>query len=97
MKKYIFERILRSLVSILLVTALTYTIVFTLVPKSLIFKQDPNYNKMVTTPDKKTNYLNTVFENMGYISYYSSKELQNKASKLDPSVTTAPTKANEKI
>ncbi|HEL1103270.1 TPA: hypothetical protein TVG23_000077, partial [Streptococcus equi subsp. zooepidemicus] len=45
MKKYIFERILRSLVSILLVTALTYTIVFTLVPKSLIFKQDPNYNK----------------------------------------------------
>lgn len=97
MKKYIFERILRSLVSILLVTALTYTIVFTLVPKSLIFKQDPNYNKMVTTPDKKTNYLNTIFENMGYISYYSSKELQNKASKLDPSVTTAPTKANEKI
>ncbi|MGT2935324.1 ABC transporter permease [Streptococcus castoreus] len=97
MKKYIFERILRSLISILLVTTLTYAIVFTLVPTSLIFKQDPNYNKMVTTPDKKTNYQNTIFNNMGYISYYNTKELQAKASKIDSSVTTAPTKANEKI
>ncbi|HHJ9597681.1 TPA: ABC transporter permease, partial [Streptococcus pyogenes] len=51
MKKYILNRIMRSLVSVVLVTALTYTIVYTLVPTSLIFKQDPNYNKMTTTPD----------------------------------------------
>ena len=40
MKKYIFMRILRSLVSIFMVTTLTYTIIYTMVPRKLIFKQD---------------------------------------------------------
>ncbi|KPJ22803.1 ABC transporter permease [Streptococcus phocae] len=91
MKKYIFERILRSLVSIILVTTLTYVIVFTLVPPHLIFKQDPNYNKMATTPDKTINYQNTVFERMGYISYLNSKELQEAVLKADQNKTIAPT------
>ncbi|MEK5288369.1 ABC transporter permease [Streptococcus sp. FSL R7-0212] len=97
MKKYIFERILRSLISILLVTTLTYVIVFTLVPTNLIFKQDPNYNKMVTTPDKKDNYRNTIFERMGYVNYYNSKELQSKAEKMDKTVTIEPTAKNKAV
>ena len=97
MKKYIFMRILRSLVSIFMVTTLTYTIIYTMVPRKLIFKQDPNYNKIATTPDKKTNYENTIFERMGYIDYYDTKELQEKASKENPSVTVEPTNANKKI
>lgn len=96
MKKYIFMRILRSLVSIFMVTTLTYTIIYTMVPRKLIFKQDPNYNKIATTPDKKTNYENTIFERMGYIDYYDTKELQEKASKENPSVTVEPTNANKK-
>ena len=51
MKKYVFMRILRSLVSIFLVTTLIYTIIYTMVPRKLIFKQDTNYNKIATTPD----------------------------------------------
>lgn len=97
MKKYIFMRILRSLVSIFMVTTLTYTIIYTMVPRKLIFKQDPNYNKIATTPDKKTNYENTIFERMGYIDYYDTKELQEKASKENSSVTVEPTNANKKI
>ena len=60
MKKYIFMRVLRSLLSIFLVTTLTYTIIYTMVPRKLIFKQDTNYNKIATTPDKRDNYENTV-------------------------------------
>lgn len=97
MKKYIFNRSLRSLVSLFLVTTLMYAVIFTMVPRKLIFKQDTNYNKMTGEPDKKTNYENTVFEEMGYIDYMSSKELQKAASSLDSSVTVKPTKANEKI
>jgi len=97
MKKYIFMRILRSIVSIFLVTTLTYAIIYTMVPRRLIFKQDPNYNKIATNKDKKTNYENTIFERMGYIDYYDTKELQEKASKEDSSVTTEATEANEKI
>lgn len=97
MKKYIFMRILRSLVSIFMVTTLTYIIIYTLVPRNLIFKQDPNYNKIATTPDKKANYENTIFERMGYIDYYDTKELQEKASKENSSVTVEPTSTNKKI
>ena len=97
MKKYIFMRILRSLVSIFMVTTLTYTIIYTMVPRKLIFKQDPNYNKIATTPDKKANYENTIFERMGYIDYYDTKELQEKASKENSSVTVEPTNENKKI
>ena len=97
MKKYIFMRILRSLVSIFLVTTLTYTIIYTMVPRRLIFKQDPNYNKIATTEDKKTNYENTVYERMGYIDYYDTKELQEKAKKENKSVTTEATDENKKI
>ena len=41
MKKYIFMRILRSLVSIFLVTTLTYTIIYTLTPNNINYKTRP--------------------------------------------------------
>jgi len=85
MKKYVFMRILRSLVSIFLVTTLIYTIIYTMVPRKLIFKQDTNY------------YENTVFERMGYIEYYDTKELQEKASSIDPSVTVDANDTNKAI
>ncbi len=68
-----------------------------MVPRRLIFRQDPNYNKIAKTADSKANYENTIFERMGYIDYYDTKELQEKASSLDKSVTTKPTKANKAI
>ena len=64
MKKYIFMRILRSIVSIFLVTTLTYAIIYTMVPRRLIFKQDPNYNKIATNKDKKTIEEDNILENM---------------------------------
>lgn len=97
MKKYIFNRILRSLVSIFLVTTLTYAIVFTLVPKKLIFKQDPNYTKQAVTPDKKANYENTVYERMGYIGYLNTKELTKGSKKIDGSVSDEGTSEDKAI
>ena len=97
MKKYVFMRILRSLVSIFLVTTLTYMIIYTLTPRNLIFKNDPNYNKVAKTKDSKINYENTVYDRMGYLEYMDSKSLQQKASKEDSSVTVDATTANEKI
>ena len=97
MKKYIFMRVLRSLLSIFLVTTLTYTIIYTMVPRKLIFKQDTNYNKIATTPDKRDNYENTVYERMGYIEYYDTKELQEKASTMDSSVTVDANDTNKAI
>ncbi|MDQ0223361.1 ABC transporter permease [Streptococcus moroccensis] len=97
MKKYIFNRILRSLVSIFLVTTLIYTIVYTLVPRRQIFKNDTNYTKMTKTPDTKADYENTIFEKMGYIDYYNTRELRAKASEFDASVTVEGTDQNKAI
>ena len=96
-EKICFMRILRSLVSIFLVTTLTYMIIYTLTPRNLIFKNDPNYNKVAKTKDSKINYENTVYDRMGYLEYMDSKSLQQKASKEDSSVTVDATNANEKI
>ncbi|MCU9533409.1 ABC transporter permease [Streptococcus sp. CSL10205-OR2] len=97
MKKYIFNRILRSLVSIFLITTLIYAIIFTMVPRKLIFQQDSTYSKMAADPDRKTNYENSVFEKMGYIQYMTSKELQQAASEIDESVTVEVNSKNESI
>ena len=97
MKRYIFMRILRSLLSIFLVTTLIYTIVYTMVPRNLIFKQDPNYNKIAKTKDSKADYENTVLERMGYLEYYSSKELLDKASEKNSDVTAEANDKNKQI
>ncbi|MFC3928503.1 ABC transporter permease [Streptococcus caprae] len=97
MKRYIFNRVLRSLVSIFLVTTLIYAIIFALVPRHKIFNQDSNYSKMAAKPDQKTDYENTVYENMGYIDYLNAKELQKGASESDSSVTVEVTDANKAI
>ncbi|EQC69316.1 Oligopeptide transport system permease protein OppB [Streptococcus sp. HSISB1] len=97
MKKYVGMRILRSLVSILLVTTLTYGIIYALVPRHLIFRQDPNYNKMVTTADKRINYENQIYSKTGYIEYKDSKDLSKIASTIDSKVTVDNTKKNKKF
>ena len=79
MKKYVFMRILRSLVSIFLVTTLTYMIIYTLTPRNLIFKNDPNYNKVAKTKDSKINYENTVYDRMGLFGIHGFKELATKS------------------
>ncbi|MGZ7204747.1 ABC transporter permease, partial [Streptococcus pyogenes] len=76
MKKYVFLRILRSLFSLFMVTTLIYTIIYTMVPRRKIFDKDPTYVKVAKNPDAKDDYVNTVYEKMGYIDYMNSKQLQ---------------------
>lgn len=84
MKKYVFFRILRSLFSIFLVTTLTYLVIFTLVPRDAIFKDDPSYNKLRSNPEELTEYKNTAFHRMGYIDYVSPRELIHQVSEKHP-------------
>ena len=97
MKKYVFNRILRSLFSLFMVTTLIYTIIYTMVPRKKIFEKDPTYTKMAKDPDSKADYVNTVYEKMGYIEYMTSKELLEAVSEEESNVTIDPTAANKKI
>lgn len=82
MKKYILLRTLRSLLSIFVVTALTYTIIYTMVPRRLIFRQDPNYNKIAKTADSKANYENTIYERMGSLITMTPRSCRRKLAPL---------------
>ncbi|WP_225046527.1 ABC transporter permease [Lacticaseibacillus kribbianus] len=98
MKKYLFFRILRSLVSIFLVTTLTYIMIYSLVPRSDVFKDDPNIRKLMATPDKLTDYENNAFQKMDYLEYKDTKSLITAAEKdTKKTVTTAHTAANKAV
>ena len=97
MKKYLFFRIIRSIVSIFLVTTLTYAVIYTLVPRRTIFQQDPNITKLKSTPDKLEDYKNDAYQKMGYIKYYNAKELVAAVKDENPDVTVDVNSTNEKI
>ncbi|MGX7198247.1 ABC transporter permease [Enterococcus nangangensis] len=97
MKKYLFFRIIRSIISIFLVTTLTYAIIYSLVPRRSIFKGDAMVSKLQAQPDKMVDYKNTAYDKMAYIDFYNSKKLQEAASKDYPEVTVEGTKENKTI
>ncbi|MDR1567990.1 MAG: ABC transporter permease [Streptococcaceae bacterium] len=93
MKKYIFFRIVRSLLSVVIVTAIVYALIFSLIPRRAIFVSDQNYSKIAGNLDKRKNYENTIYEKQGYIDYLTPKELLTKIQKTTPSYTS---KVNQK-
>lgn len=94
MKKYLFYRMLRSLLSIFLVTTLTYIIIYSLVPRRDIFKSDPMISKLSTSPDQLVDYENTAYGKMNYIDYLDTKSLLAQASNRGQTVTAAHTAVN---
>ncbi|KRL13802.1 MAG: ABC transporter permease [Schleiferilactobacillus perolens] len=99
MKKYLFFRVLRSIVSIFLVTTIAYIMVFSMVPRRDIFKQDPMIQKLANDPDSLTDYKENAYRKMNYIDYFDTKSLIAKveAEHPDAKVTTAHTAANAKL
>ncbi|WEV61176.1 ABC transporter permease [Streptococcaceae bacterium ESL0729] len=97
MKKYILSRLLRAVFSIVVVTAIVYTLIFSLIPRRQIFTSDPNITKVAGDPDKKANYENSVYRKQGYIDYYNSQQLVNEISKKTPSFSSEGTAENLKI
>ncbi|EQM54393.1 peptide ABC transporter permease [Lactiplantibacillus plantarum EGD-AQ4] len=94
MKKYLFYRVLRSLLSIFLVTTLTYIMIYSLVPRRDIFKADPMISKLSTSPDQLVDYKNTAYDKMNYIDYLDTKSLINQVSRPGHTVTAAHTAIN---
>ena len=71
--------------------------IYTLVPRRNVFKDDINYGKLKGKPDELANYENTAFSKMGYIEYLSSKELIDTVSQDHEGLTGEPTAENKAI
>ena len=96
MKKYIFFRVLRALLSIVIVTTIVYALVFSLIPRRQIFVSDEQYARVAGKADARREYENAVFERQGYIDYLNQKGLVNKVEKIDPNYDGTDSKANLK-
>lgn len=97
MKKYFLFRILRSIISIILVTTITYSIIYSMVPRKAIFENDIFYNKLKAKPDELLDYENTAFSKMGYIDYYNPKRLVDEVKKVDASYSAEHNAKNQQI
>lgn len=99
MKRYVFFRILRSIVSIFLVTTLTYILIYSMIPRRDIFKQDPQIQKLASDPDKLLDYKENAYAKMNYIDYVDTKGLIAKVEKTHPGTkaTTKHTAADQTL
>lgn len=75
MKRYIFGRIIRSIISIFLVTTIAIVMIQTLLPRDLVFKVDQTYIKLGGKIDEKTRYKYIKWENLGYLDFVEQKDM----------------------
>ena len=67
MTKYLINRILRSLVSVVIVVAVVMIMIYSALDRNLIFKQDAQYTKV--KENAKTVYCLQQWEKYGYLDY----------------------------
>jgi len=68
-KGYIWKRLLRSFLSIMIIMLIVFTMIFTLVPRDNIFFEDSTYRKLSSKSDDKTEYVYSTWQKLGYLDY----------------------------
>lgn len=68
-KGYFWKRLLRSLISIMIIMLIVFTMVYTLVPRENIFFEDSTYRKLSSKSDDKTEYVYSTWKKLGYLDY----------------------------
>lgn len=81
MKKYIFGRVIRSIISILAVVSLAIVLVYSLMPRKKVFENDPTFSKV--KGDEKTTYMYQKWEDLGYLDYQEQSNLCSFTSDFD--------------
>nr|WP_276938240.1 ABC transporter permease [Helcococcus sueciensis] len=73
MKKYIWLRVIKSIISVFLVTAIVIAMVFTMINRDDVFKNDQTYRKL--RGNTKTEYRYNTLESLGYLDKLSLGEM----------------------
>ena len=67
MTKYLINRILRSLVSVMIVVGIVMVLIYSALDRNLVFAADPNYNHVKS--NGKEVYMMQQWEKYGYLDY----------------------------
>lgn len=73
MKKYVIGRIIKSLISVFVVISIVIAMIFTMIPKQNIFRNDVSINKM--QGDQKVSYMYNKWDELGYLDYLSQTDM----------------------
>ncbi len=68
-KGYILKRLIRSLLSVLIIMVIVFIMVYSLVPRQNIFFEDSTYRQLGGKVDEKTEYVYNTWEKLGYLDY----------------------------
>ncbi len=74
MKGYIFKRIFQSIFSVFVVSLLTVFLVYSCIPRQLVFKGDQTLQKLANKADEYQDYKYRQWKLLGYIEYITQKE-----------------------
>lgn len=74
MKGYVLKRIFQSILSVFIVSTLTVFLVYSCVPRQLVFKGDLILPKLANKPAEYHDYKYRTWEYLGYIDYVTQKE-----------------------
>lgn len=90
MKGYVVKRILQSILSVFIVSTLTVFLVYSCIPRQLVFKGDQTLQKLANKPDEYHDYKYRVWESLGYLDYVTQKEYaQSVFGQESPDVSAA--------
>lgn len=90
MARYILNRIIRAILSIFIVVAIIFILVYGLIPKENIFNNDTNLSKY-TKHDERISYMNGMLEKYGYIEFVEIIDYCALKYASDPSSLNAQT------
>ena len=60
---------MRSVLSILIIMLIVFTMIYTMVPRENIFFEDSTYRKLSSKSDDKTEYVYSTWQKLGYLDY----------------------------
>ncbi|NLH63888.1 MAG: ABC transporter permease [Erysipelotrichaceae bacterium] len=75
MKRYIWGRIIRAILSVFIVTAVAMIMIYTLIPRELIFKTDATYQKLGGKEDDRNRYKYNAYEKLGYVDFVEQTDM----------------------
>ncbi len=87
---YVVKRVFQSILSVLIVSTLTLFLVYSCVPRQLVFKGDLVLPKIANKPDEYNDYKFRTWEKLGYIDYVTQQEYAQQVFGADsPEVSQA--------
>lgn len=75
MKRYLWGRLVRSIISIFIVMSIVIALVYILIPRENAIKYDPQVSKLAGQPDKLALYKNDIYEQLGYHDFVTQFEM----------------------